>query len=100
MTDPQGIESELQAAIVGLGIFAVALIVAARTIFDLLRDREAMAGRRLTAEEREAILTATNAIVGLDERLSAIESTLQSMTEKLDLLIARSNRPRATDRGR
>jgi len=100
VTGSDGPDGELQTAVVVLGAAAVALIVAVKTIFDVLRDREAIAGRRLTAEEREAILAATSAIVGLDERLSAIESTLQTMNEKLDVLIARSNRPRAMERGR
>ena len=79
---------------------AVALIVAIRSVFDALRDHEILAGRPLSPEERDAILAAASAVTSFDERLSAIETLLQSIVDKQDLLIVRSGRPRPMDRGR
>jgi hypothetical protein len=100
VTGPETFEGELRTTILALAASAVALIVAIRAVVEALRDRDMLTGRTLTAEERDAIMTAASAIMALDERLSATEAALQAITDKLDLLIARSNRPRAMDRGR
>jgi hypothetical protein len=100
VTGSEAPESELGTALIVLGATGVALVTALRSVGRALLEREQKSGCQFTAEERDAILAAASAIPGLEERLATTEVNLSAMIEKLDTLIARSNRTRATDRAR
>jgi hypothetical protein len=90
-------DDERGTALVLLGGTGLALMLTLKGICALLQRREALTGRPITRVEYDAIMEAVQIIPALKAEVAGIKATLPALCDKLDDLIARSNRRRATD---
>lgn len=92
-----GDPDEAQAAIAILGASGVALLMGLRAICGIFQRRERDEGRKLTAEEVDAIMVVTAAHPALAQAVAGIRADLDAITERLDEMARRLPRRRPID---
>jgi DNA transposition AAA+ family ATPase len=88
---------ELGAALVLLGGGGLALVLSLKTICAFLRRREVDTGRRISAEEFDALMATVQLVPALEERMAGVERTVEGLAETLEELLRRARQRRATD---
>jgi hypothetical protein len=90
-------DDERGTALVLLGGTGLALMLTLKGLCALVQRREALTGRPITRAEYDSIMEAVRLIPALQAEVAGIKQTLPALCDKLDDLIARSTRRRATD---